>query len=89
MTQEPPETSSRSVWFFRLHQRISKTQQPKDFQGWQGGGELGRMKLGDVEPLLHRLGLRPAVLFEQFGEVAHRQLTLLLTDDLHSFRGDD
>ena len=46
------------------------------------------MKLGDVEPLLHRLGLHPAVLFEQFGEVSHRQLTLFLTDDFHNIRGD-
>jgi hypothetical protein len=32
--------------------------------------------------------LHPAVLFEQFGEAAHRQLTLFLTDDLHNIRGD-
>ena len=41
------------------------------------------MKLGDVEPLLHRLGLHPAVSFEQFGDVADRLLTLLLTNDFH------
>lgn len=86
--EETRRTDSNSAWFFRLHQNVSKTQQPKDLQGWQGRRELSRTKLGDVEPLLHRLCLHPTVSFEQFGKVAHRQLTLFLTDDFHNIRGD-
>jgi len=86
---KPQKNFGHSAWFFCMDQGIPKTQQPKSLQGWQGGWELGRMKLGDVEPLLHRLGLHTAVSFEQFSDVAYRQLTLLLSDDFHNrIRGD-
>jgi hypothetical protein len=83
-TAGPP---SHSTWFRRLHYNISKTQESKDLQGWQGSGELGRSRLGDVEPFLHRLGLYRAILFEQFGDIAYRQVLLFLSDDLHNTVG--
>ena len=81
------EVPSLSAWFLCLYQNIPKAQQPKNLQGWQRSGELGRMKLGDVKPLLDRLSLRPTVMFEQCGKVADRQLTLFLAYDFHSIRG--
>src|SRR5664279_3786978 len=40
------------------HQFIPKAEQHQDLQGRQGCWELGRMKLGGIEPFLHGEGLR-------------------------------
>lgn len=74
---------------FGPHQFPSKAEQPQNFQGGQGGRKLARSRLGNIEPLLHRQGLRRRVFAEQFGEVFHRQLFLFSSNDLHNMISGD
>ena len=41
--------TNRLAQFFGTHQFVSKTEQSKNFQCWQGSWELGGMKFGGIE----------------------------------------
>jgi len=89
---EPEYTSQKPhplARWFSPHHFISKTEQTHNLQGACGSSELGRMKLGDIEPLLHCQGLIGPVFLQQPGDVFNRQPLLFLSNDFHnSISGD-
>jgi len=74
LIQDPARNHAHSLaQGFRLNHFIAKTEQGQNLQRREGSGELGRSKLGSVEPLLHCQGLNGSVSFQQFGDVPYRR----------------